>query len=52
MKYLHLFFATALALCFAQAVSAANINPLAIQVGQTSEHTITVGRYYRIREAI
>ncbi len=51
MKHLRLVCATALAVCSAQTVSAANIDPLAIQVGQTSEHTITVGRYYRIREA-
>jgi hypothetical protein len=51
MKHLPLLCATMLAVCFAQTASAANIDLLAVQVGQTSEHTITVGRYYRIREA-
>jgi hypothetical protein len=51
MKHLSLLSATALVFCFAQTAPAASINPLAIQVGQTSEHTISVGRHYRIREA-
>ena len=51
MKQLHLICAASLTVCFAQTASAASISPLAVQVGQTSEHTISVGRYYRIREA-
>ncbi|MCH7988374.1 MAG: hypothetical protein IID46_04390 [Planctomycetes bacterium] len=51
MKYRHFVTAAALAVCLAQTVSAVSISPMAVQVGQTSEHTITVGRYYRIREA-
>ena len=51
MKILHLVFVATLVLCLAQTVSAASVSPLAVQVGQTSEHTIVVNRYYRIREA-
>jgi hypothetical protein len=51
MKLLHLICTAALAVCFGQTVSAASIHPLAIQVGKTSEHTIVVDRYFRIRDA-
>jgi hypothetical protein len=51
MKHLHLLCAASLVACFSQPASAASVSPLAIQVGQTSEHTISVSRYYRIREA-
>ena len=51
MKNLHLLGAAALSICLAQTVSAQSISPLAIQVGQTSEHTIQINRYFRIRDA-